>query len=240
MRTRMRARRRREPARGARPVREPPSVTSGVARRLLLQQPLGSEAAAVRRGRRSCTGAGGILPGTRTAAAERPTPGRCSRRRQALVRPDRREASRARRAGEAPAVEVARMALEAPESAYTMAAVAREESAATAGGAKEAKTQGHRNSRHGSVSHLFPVLLVFSSEFSSESLSVESKREKEQMNRTIIFIDDDFTLIYKGNRRLYNRHSEATFREQTVMDGSYLRGSGDYRPCTARALESRR
>ncbi|EMS68219.1 hypothetical protein TRIUR3_33992 [Triticum urartu] len=41
------------------------------------------------------------------------------------------------------------------------------EAAATAIGAKEAKKQGRRNSRHGSVSHLFPVLLVFSSELLS-------------------------------------------------------------------------
>ena len=51
---------------------------------------------------------------------------------------------------------------EAAEVAHTML-----EAAATAIDAKEAKKQGHRNSRHGSVSHLFPVLLVFSSELLS-------------------------------------------------------------------------
>ena len=54
------------------------------------------------------------------------------------------------------AAEVAHMALEAPESAHTMAAVASDEATTTAVGAKEAKKQVHRNSRHGSVSYLFP------------------------------------------------------------------------------------
>ena len=65
------------------------------------------------------------------------------------------------------AAEVAHMTLEVAVSANTMAAVASDEAVATAIDAKEAKKQGHRNSRHGSVSHLFPVLLVFSSELLS-------------------------------------------------------------------------
>jgi hypothetical protein len=51
---------------------------------------------------------------------------------------------------------VAHMALEAPDSSHTMAAVASDEATTTAVGAKEAKKQVHRNSRHGSDSHLFP------------------------------------------------------------------------------------
>ncbi|KAF7032903.1 hypothetical protein CFC21_044035 [Triticum aestivum] len=69
---------------------------------------------------------------------------------------------------------------EAAKVAHTML-----EAAATAIDAKEAEKQGHRNSRHGSVSQLFPVLLVFSSELQAGERAdnvLDLKRERRETN----------------------------------------------------------